>query len=54
MLRKCFKFLKNKLDLNEVIITPLEMEKRLYKEYFDGNEDMIPFRENSNMKTMNA
>lgn len=54
MLRKCFKFLKNKLDINEVIVTPLEMEKRLYKEYFDGEEAMIPFRENSNMKTMNA
>jgi hypothetical protein len=40
--------------MNEVIITPLELEKRLYKEYFDGTEDMIPFRENSNMKTMNA
>ena len=40
--------------MNEVIISPLEMEKRLYKEYFDGDEEMIPFRENSSLKTMNA
>lgn len=30
------------------------MEKRFYKEYFDGEEEMIPFREKSNMKTMNS
>lgn len=30
------------------------MEKLFYKEYFDGGEDMIPFREKSSLKTMNS
>lgn len=54
VLRKCFKFLKSGLDVEGDIITPLDMEKRFYKVYFGGEEEMIPFRKNSNLKTMNS
>lgn len=46
-MRKCFKFLKNKMNLNELTMSAYEIEKVFYKEYFGNNgsvEEMIPFR----------
>lgn len=59
ILRKCFKFLKKKMQLNELTMTPLEMEKVFYREYFGESmagdvEEMIPFRNGSSLKTMNV
>jgi len=56
-MRKCFKFLKTKMNLNELTMSAYEIEKVFYKEYFGNNgsvEEMIPFRQESANKTMNT
>ncbi|CAD8109863.1 unnamed protein product [Paramecium primaurelia] len=57
ILRKCFKFLKQKMNLNELTMSAYEIEKVFYKEYFSSNdniEELIPFRSESSNKTMNT
>ncbi|CAD8122153.1 unnamed protein product [Paramecium sonneborni] len=57
ILRKCFKFLKQKMNLNELTMSAYEIEKVFYKEYFASNEnieELIPFRSESSNKTMNT
>lgn len=47
ILRKCFKYLKQKMNLNELTMSAFEIEKVFYKEYFSTDEnieELIPFR----------
>ncbi|CAD8085795.1 unnamed protein product [Paramecium sonneborni] len=56
IIRKCFKYLKQKMNLNEITMSAYEIEKVFYKEYFmtdDNIEELIPFRTESQNKTMN-
>lgn len=51
VIRKCFKFLKKKMD--DGTSSPIEVEKKFKDTYLDGKADLMPFRKCSRTKTMN-